>query len=279
MHRFFRLRNSIRPLLVGLAIASAVVGGDTTPPASAASGPPVVFSFNNKTLEMKTHILGKICGEDAAAGSRAYLQEQEGTLRSWRTIASAFSLSGTGCAPINLSTPNVGRLVFRVRYWVSGKLIYISPEQVVMVYGPVSFATLCGAISESVCNLIGGSIQIGGHLETYVAAGGSGLGGGNISFPEGNTCRTLKLTTAYNTENGGEPETPGDQVTITLIQHRLNEQSVNLPYEQVTSSILRLDGGPLEIQFTRAVGDETWYILSGIADCFTATGSRSTPSA
>ncbi len=277
-------RHTVRHLIAAAVLGLASLGGVGVPAASATAGPPVILSFANKTLEITSPIVARLCGAGAAVGSRSYLQEQEGTLHVWRAVGRPLTLAATECGSLRISTPEVGRLLFRVRYWANGKLIYISHEQGVTVYGPVGLVTFCNAAGG--CNLAGGTTEILGHLDTYIdfacngQPGAVGCGGfvtndgsglpGSFVFTSRNSCRSLQMT-AFMTDVTGS-ETPGDQITIAVIQHTLNEQTANLAYNQISNETFELDGGPVQIQLTASTQFEAFYLLSSTLDCSTPTG-------
>jgi hypothetical protein len=239
----------------------------------------VAFSFASKALEIKSPILATICGMNAATGSQTNLQEQQGTLRVWRSVAPPATLTGNQCKTLRLATPNVGRFFFRLRYWVNGRLIYTSPMQGATVYGPVSFVAFCNAVGG--CNLSGGTTEIQGHLDSYIYFGcqnGVGACGGQsglpvtFAFASGNSCRSLSMTDIM--QDGSGSETPGDQITITVVQHTLNQQTASVDYDQVSTATFELDGGPLQVQATDSTQNEFFYLLSAVLDCYTPTGQN-----
>ena len=266
----------------GLLAAAAVTGaglGVLGTAADAATAPPVVLSFASTALALNQPIVAHLCGDPAAAGSSTFLQEQEGTQHVWRAVGSPLAVSGRECGTLRLATPNMGRFLFRFRYWAGGQLRYVSPEQHVTVYGPVNFSALCNDNGAS-CSLNPGTAEIAGHLENYLTEKHCYLGYvANCLQPfasytfSSNSCRSLSMTSTMSDINSSE--TPGDTITIAVVQHTLNEQSTTVPYGAVSTARFALDGGPLQIAVTYATGQEDFYLISATADCYTPTGAAS----
>lgn len=269
-------RRAVKRLVWAVVITASITAIISSSTVFASGGPPVAFSFASKALEIKRPIVAKLCGVDAAGGSQTYLQEQQGTLRIWKSVGPPVALSGDQCSSIRLATPNMGRFLFRLRYWVNGRLIYISPMQGVTVYGPVGLAAFCTA--EGACNLASGTVEIGGRLVSYIGEAGAGvvINGADYNLPatysfgSANTCRSLTLKTIMADQTG--TETAGDAVTVAVVQRRLNEQSASVLYDQVTTENFQLDGGPFQVQITGSTEREIFYVLAGTLDCHTPTG-------
>jgi hypothetical protein len=75
-------------------------------------------------------------------------------------------------------------------------------------------------------------------------------------------------------QDGSGSETPGDQITITVVQHTLNQQTASVDYDQVSTATFELDGGPLQVQATDSTQNEFFYLLSAVLDCYTPTGQN-----
>ena len=270
-----------------LVVTSLLVSGvgQSISDASTAKKPSVRVKIVNSSIEINTKDQFKLCGTSLPAGSKAYLQEQEGTNRVWRTVWSVGKLQGSHCVARMISTPLQGRHVFRARVWLSKKVPLDSANSVQTVYGPVAFKTWCSAVAG--CQLVngaGGPIQVGNNIDNYVdwVCGSTGQGycsnlGANYftasyTLNSPNSCRSLTFDTVLLASDNGNT---GGAVTIEAVQHTLNPQDVTPVFNQVTSATVALDGGPVVFNFTNT-GPLSLYILSETADCYTPTGTLTT---
>ena len=167
--------------------------------------------------------------------------------------------------------------------YVGKKLTFVSPKQIVTVYGPVGFATWCS--NESGCQLVnggGGPITVGGNIDNFVdwvcGSTGDGFCGDNNAnyFPQGYTldhrtsCRSFTWQTVALAQDNGNS---GGTISVTVTQHTLNQQVANLSaVGQVTPMTFNLDGGPVVINMTNT-GPLSFYLIGATADCYTSTGT------
>jgi len=249
---------------------------------------PITWHFVSPQMEVGAKgTFAEICGVRATRGSMVSLDEQFGTKRVWRAVFKR-SILGSRCVDAPIHSTVRGQYAFRVSLTKLGHPTYISADQRLTVYGPVNFLSLCSSVRG--CQLINGgnsnTIEIGGHVVSFFDVGcpqnyqtwaPNGCGAIDNELPTGydftakNSCRSLTLTTAFEDQQG--TETPGDAITIQVLQGTLNAQSYQVPYDQVETATFALDGSPANIDFTESTGNEKLYVLSGTADCWTTNGA------
>jgi hypothetical protein len=245
---------------------------------------------------MGTPAIAKLCGRGAPVGSRAYLQQSQGTGHAWRTVGHAVEVAGDRCSTLSLTEPVRGRYLYRAELWAGTALRYQTPGQVLTVYGPVGFTTWCRNVTG--CHLVnggGGLVQVEGHIDDYfdwvcgstgapntgaattptAATGNYCSSTGFSGFPQsytlgaGNSCRSLTMATAAVAKDNGAS---GGRITIEVLQHTLGPQ-IAVPREgRVLTSRFALDGGPVLIDLTNT-GPLSLYLLKGSADCYTSSGT------
>jgi hypothetical protein len=218
----------------------------------------------------------------------ASLEEQFGTKRVWRAVFRS-RIQGAQCVDHSVHSTVRGQYAFRVTLTMKGHPTYVSADQRLTAYGPVNFLSLCSSVRG--CQLINGggssyTTQIGGHVVSFVDEGcpqnyqtfsPNGCGALDAGLPTGysftakNSCRSITLSTAF--EDQQSTVTPGDGVTIQVLQGTLNAQSYQVPYDQVGTTTFALDGSPANINFTESTGNEKLYVIGGTADCWTTTGA------
>lgn len=278
----------LRTLGTAALLSTLFAGGviQTTTGASTIKKPSIHVVFVRHSVEMKTRVQVKVCGSSLPVGAKSYFEEQEGTDRVWRPVWSVGELTGNRCATRNISQPYQGKFVFRARVWLSKKVPLDSSKAVLTVYGPVAFSTWCGNVSG--CKLINGAgkpVQVGSNIDDYVdwVCGTSGDGycsniGGNY-FPQSYTinaptsCRSLTLDSVLLASDNGET---GGVVTVEVVQHTLNPQYVTPSLNEVRTAAVKLDGGPVVINFTNT-GPLSLYFISETANCYTSTGTLTSP--
>jgi hypothetical protein len=262
-------------LLKRVVVGFVIVAASAAPLTVAASATAVhrvtaSISLSSSKVEMRTPLTISACVAKVPTGSKAVLQEAEGTGHVWHTVYTEAVPRGRTCFTDAVQLTSYGQVPFRVAVVTGKSLDSGTANSAVTVYGPVPLAIFFQ-------NVAGwdntGSVVTPGHTYAYLVGIFDSSGGRAYNTQATTTCRSVTLTMVMS--NNSINYSDIGNTTLSIQQNSLNEQTTPaFPDEQPFTYTFNLDGSISSWLYEDdGTNPNGLYFLSGTADCSSPSGA------